>query len=1034
MMNASGARPRIYTIPSGAAFLPTLVHAVLEQGFPAARQIKPSPAELARWTILLPTRRAARELGRVFLETGGIDAAILPRIRPIGDIDEDEHIFSGTDEIDPGLPPAISSTVRQFILARLINDWAEANPATGLARALSGFPGQVFALARSLGKLVDSFETEDVRLDELEQLMGADFAEHRLAMLDFLTIVRKRLPAQMSARGVMGQAARRSLLLRREAEKLETQGADGPVIAAGSTGSIRATADLLRVVSRLDEGAVVLPGLDLHMNAASWAAIDDEPGHPQFGLKQLLSVLGIERESVEYYPGVALAESAKARLWLASEIMRPAETTDGWWHSLSRKPEAIRLAMAGAELIEAADQREEARVIATIMRRSLETADLTASLVTPSRRLARQVKAELRRWSIEINDTGGEPCSQTPAGAFMRLVLDLGLSRFGALEFVQLLKHPLFRFGANREDLAQMAAKVEIALLRGAMEPRGLPGLKMLLAERRSTSNPQAMENVRAHPSLLRLSPDDWQAIAGFLDRFDSLASPFLDLLAENKNAPLRNFICTHLQCAEALSLSEAGHSLLWRGDDGEALSELFVGLLDHAGEAPDLSPADYGALITGELAARTVRPKRDDHPRLSIMGVLEARLMRADVTILSGLNHGLWPAEAQIDPWLSRPMKAQVNLSSPDRRIGLSAHDFVQNFAAPNVYLTYSRKIDGVPVVPSRWITRLEAVLHAANLDRRVEFPSAWLGWARTLDHRPRKLGATQPRPAPPLAARPRSLSVTSVEKLISNPYFLYADKVLGLEPLEPLAKRLGAADRGSLVHGVLRRFAEGYLGEIGDDALDRLLCFGREVFAPWIYDPQVQAFWWPQFERIADWFIGQEREWRLNIECQYCECAARFALKVDGKDFTLTARADRIDRLANGTLRIIDYKTGALPTHKAVDDGYAPQLPLEAWLAAQGAFAQCKAYPVSELIFVRLSGGQSPGETCIAGKRSPPDLAAAAHAGLLQLLHDYTSPKTPYVALDSGERQAETGDAAHLARTREWLYSLSDGYDGHE
>ncbi len=1029
MTAGSAHAARVYTIPSGVAFLPALARAVLEEGFPAARRAKPSALELSQWTILLPTRRTVHELGRVFLEIGGRDAAILPRISPIGDVDEDERALDAADEIDPAAPPAIAPAVRHFLLARLIAEWAKANPTTGLARALSGFPGQVFALARSLGRLVDGFESEEISLDEIEKLLGADFAEHRLAMLDFLAIVRKRLPEQMAERGLMGHAARRGLLLRREAARLEARGADGPVIAAGSTGSIRATADLLRVISRLDEGAVVLPGLDLDLDSASWAAVADEPGHPQFGLRQLLAVLGVERNAVRYYPGAAPSAAVEARLWLAGEIMRPAQATDHWWRSLNQKAQAIRSAMAAVELIEAADQREEARLIAMIMRHALETPGLTASLITPSRRLARRVRAELKRWSIDIDDAAGEPCSQTPGGSFMRLLLDLALSRVSARELAQLLRHPFLSFGAGPESLAALAGKLDIALLRGAVEPCGLSGLRRLFNERRKALDAKGGERHRIHPSVRRLTGGEWRDIADFINRFASIASAFLNLMAENKNAPLRRYIHAHLECAEALTVGEGGRSLLWRAEQGEALSELFADLLEHADEAPELSPADYGALITGELAARTVRRRRHEHPRLAILGLLEARLLSPGIAILSGLNHAVWPAEAEIDPWLSRPMKAQVNLASPDRRIGLSAHDFVQNFAASQVYLTYSRKIDGVPVVPSRWITRLEAVLNAAGVDHRSEHPSRWQGLAAALDHRPRKIAARQPRPAPPLAARPQSLSVTRVEKLISNPYFLYAEKVLALEPLDPLAKPLTAADRGSLVHDALRNFAQACPGVLGDDALDRLLAVGRELFAPWFYEPRVQAFWWPQFERIAPWFIEQEREWRARTRSQHCECEGRAVLHIDGREFTLTARADRIDRLSDGTVRIIDYKTGEPPTYKAVDNGFAPQLPLEAWLAAQGAFSGCAACEVSELVFARLSGGLVPGEIRLAGKQSPADSAAAAHSGLLQLLRDYASPLTPYVALDTGQDYCEPGDAHHLARTREWLYSSAEG-----
>jgi ATP-dependent helicase/nuclease subunit B len=384
------------------------------------------------------------------------------------------------------------------------------------------------------------------------------------------------------------------------------------------------------------------------------------------------------------------------------------------------------------------------------------------------------------------------------------------------------------------------------------------------------------------------------------------------------------------------------------------------------------------------------------------------------------------------MDPWLSRPMKAELGLAPPERRIGLSAHDFVQCFAAPLVCLTHSRKIDSRPVVPSRWLLRLDAIMRAAMPEGLLKPASPWSAWAKALETAPYFSPAAPPQPRPPLSARPANLSVTRIEKLIANPYALYVEKVLGLEPLHPIAKPLGAADRGILIHDALRRFGELYPGALPVDARARLIAVGREVFAPCLHDPQVAAFWWPQFERIADWFIDQERNWRPAVRRQYFECPARAELDLAGSRFALTARADRIDVLAGGTLRIIDYKTGQLPSKKSVDVGSTPQLPLEAWLAAQGAFAAITPCKVSDLVFIRLSGGQLPGEISSAGSREPEALARDAVAGLFRLLSEYASPLTPYVALYDEERRTTPGDADHLARTREWLFSAQEAMIG--
>lgn len=1020
-MRGSGGVPQVFSISAGTPFLRTLARAVLRNGFPVASGAPPGPLELSRWTILLPTRRAVREILGEFAREGGVGGRILPRVRAIGDVEEEEFIFA---EGIPGvsaedLPPAVSPSGASFILAALVAEWAAANPDAALASAVAGYPGRIFALARSLVRLVDGFAIEKVALDELERLTGGDFAAHRQAMLEFLRIVRTRLPEEMQRRGVMGAAERRNRLLEREAALLEGRGHAGPLIAAGSTGSLPATANLLRVISRLPEGAVVLPGLDLAMEEPSWSAIGDEPTHPQHALKALLSVLGVTRGLVQPFPGAIEEDAGTARRWLAREIMRPSATTETWQRTMAVGEAQVRHAMDRVEVIGAADQREEAKVIALAMRDALETPARTASLVTPDRRLARRVKSELRRWGIDVNDTAGEPVLYTLPGSFLRLVLDLALSHFAPVALAALLKHPLARLGGTRAEMEKLTADLEIGLLRGMPAPSGLQGLRSLLERRRHARSTDR----HLHPAILRLGEADWEAVGRFLSRLEPLADDAA-IFATTTPQTLPRFLTAHLSLAGRLATDEFGDESLWRGEAGETLATALTALGEHADEAPLLLPEDYAALVAAEIESWPVRPRGDDHPRLRIMGLLEARLLSADLTILGGLNRGVWPAEAETDPWLSRPMKEELGLGPPERRIGLSAHDFVQRFSTGDVMLTFARKIDGTPVSPSRWILRLDALLSAAGVRDEPRGARRWRSIAASLSSPGAAVRISPPRPSPPVASRPRHFSVTAVETLIANPYRIYAERILGLRPLDPLAPLPDAAERGTLVHDALSRFAEETRGAIGEESLQVLLRCGREAFAPFLDDPRIASFWWPRFERLARWFIAEEIIRQDEVVERHHERDARASLSIGGEDYVLTARADRIDRLADGSLRVIDYKTGALPTQKDVASGARPQLPLEAWLARQGAFTGISASPVSELVYLRLSGGTPAGERRLASAKTPPGtLADSAGEGLNRLLADYARPDVAYLALGAELRTALAGDVDHLARTGEWL-----------
>lgn len=1013
----------VFTVPAGVPFLPTLARAILAGGFPAAHLPPPDPLALARWTVLLPTRRAARSLVQAFLDFGGGGARLLPRIRALGDVDEDEFLFTAEGPAVADVPPAIPPFKRLFLLAALIADWARRYPRERLARSLAQSPAQALALAQSLARLIDSFDTEGVPLDAVAGLVEGELAVHQELVLGFLDIVRVKLPAEMARLGFASPAERRNRLMDHEARRLAAGGSAGPVVAAGSTGSVPATARLLAVIARLPEGAVVLPGLDQQLDDESWTSLG--PHHPQFGMSELLKRVEVERQAVRPLPGVEPSPDREARAWLASEIMRPAETTERWTQAMVGSRERMAAATAGITAIAAPGQREEALAIALLMRRVLEEPNRTAALVTPDRRLARRVKAELGRWNLDIDDSAGEPLLRTPAGAFAALVAEAAASRFAARELMALLRHPLTRLGPDWPRLTTAIADLEVAVLRGRLVDPGLKGLAAAV-ERAAVAH----RSPHDHPLLARIDAAGWQAVRELVDRLVNAFARLDDLFSTADEVGLADLVRAHVAAAEAAA-GDGEASPLWTGEAGEALSSLLAELLDDAPAFPPLKASDYPPLFASLLAAVPVRPRHGRHPRLAILGLLEARLVHADLTILGGLNEGVWPAEAEADPWLNRPQRRSLGLPLPERQIGLSAHDFAQGLAAGAVCLTWSKKIAGQPAVPSRWVLRLIALLEAAGLASALSPGEPWMGWALGLDKPAGLKPIARPAPRPPVAARPWRLSVTALDELIRDPYATFARRVLGLIPLDPLGLVLGAAERGSLVHEILRRFTTNCPGRLPADAVRLLLDQARAVFDAEGIDGATAALWWPQLERMAGWFVEAERVLRQTVERQHVEVTGRLEFAVRGHSFTLTGRADRIDALRDGSLRIVDYKTGTLPSFNETAKKYSPQLLLEAHLATQGAFADIPPAPVSELLYVRLSGGEPAGEVA-AFEKDIAAAAASAAAGLRSLLDSYADEATPYAASDWSGEPDQAGDYGHLSRWREWSAIASNGGEG--
>jgi ATP-dependent helicase/nuclease subunit B len=1062
-MTSGSTRPHLFTIDASRPFLVALVDALVTgqiiPGFVPERD----PLLLASATILLPTRRAARALRDVFLARLGGRATILPRIRPIGDVDEDfiDWPASGSDSLDAPL----SGTERLLAMTKLVLDWPKSaaarliNPTTGRPPSLPASPADAVHLASSLLDLLDQMASEGADWHAITRLVPDDHAAHWELTLAFLKIVSEGWPAYLKASGREDPASRRDRLVRAEAERLMRDPPAGPVIAAGSTGSIPSTADLLAAICRLPKGAVVLPGLDRHLDDDDWRAIgtnDDPahppvPGHPQFGLKLLLHRLRADRSEVV----VLDAEPDRAqrdRLIAISEAMRPPETTDKWRALAGRDVRRVDEAFAGVAIIHARNEAEEALAIATALRETLETEGKSAALVTPDRALARRVAADLARWGLVVDDSAGVGFSRTPPAIFARLVADVALGGYDPVALVSLLQHPLAAFGLARPEARRRARILEIGALRGPAPRAGSDGL---LAALIAAEDETLEEDARPPLARRRIKPEDWENAHDLARRVAAALKPLEDLLARPGRIDLADLLAAHIAAIEAAAATpgeeraggEAAEPIdqLFADEAGQALALKFADLVAAARDPAlrvALLPRDYTGCVDAILGDGPVRRRGGLETRLHIWGPLEARLQSVDRLVLAGLNEGTWPNTTRSDPWLSRPMRADLALSPPERRIGLAAHDVAQGMAHPDVILSRSERAGTSPTVASRWLQRLTTVA-GTDVARAMSLRGQrFIDWARTLDRSrsPTPKPVARPRPCPPVERRPEQLSVTAIETWIRDPYALYADRILRLEALDPIGASPDARDRGTMVHAILAQFIETWDGRDTTEARTRLRAMAEERLVDFAAFPDVVALWRPRIARIVDWFISYEAGRSAEVAKRHTEVSGRIEIPIDGGVFRLTARADRIDRMRDGTLVLLDYKTGLPPSKKQVLSLLSPQLPLEAAIALNAGFDRDLASQnLSALTYLRLSGtGDGGRETIMASdpparpdEPTPKELAADSLARLTRLIRAYRNPSTSYPSRPRIMFEAaRDGRYDHLARVKEW----STGEGGEE
>jgi len=965
--------PHVFALPPGADFPAQLVAGL------KGRLSHQPPEAMARVTLYVNTTRMQRRITELFVAQG---AGFLPRIRLVTDL---EGTLPGA-----GIPPAVSPLRQRLVLAQLIEGLLQQQPDLAPRAAL-------YDLADSLATLLDEMQGEGVSPDKIATLDVANHSAHWARTREFMAIVAKLL-------GQMGQPdsqTRQRQLVQAIAARWQVAPPQDPVIVAGSTGSRGTTALFMQAVAGLPQGAIVLPGFDFDLPAAVWNGLGDAltaEDHPQYRFFKLMNMFGLD--PIDIQPWQDAPAPCPARNALISLSLRPAPVTDQW---LTEGRHLINLSEACADvtLIEAPTPRAEAMAIALILRKAAEDG-VTAALISPDRGLTRQVTSALDRWGILPDDSAGRPLALSAPGRFLRHVLDLFENRITAETLLILLKHPLTASAkvvpeeVDRGDHLLFTRNLELKLRRhGPAFPTG----QDLVIWAGTQKDPKVLVWAK------------WLATT-------------LDGLPTTGTMPLADHIARHRKLAEALALgpaTTAQTSGLWEKAAGEKALATVQELEAEAEHGGSMTPADYRHLFEALLNRGEVREPLQSHPRIMIWGTIEARVQGAELVILGGLNDGVWPQTPPPDPWMNRAMRLEAGLLLPERRIGLSAHDYQQAISAPRVVISRAVRNADAETVASRWVNRLTNLLNGlpdqggktALSDMRKR-GDAWLSLATAAERADPVAHAHRPAPRPPIAARPDKLAVTGIKTLLRDPYAIYARYILRLFKLNPLRPSPDALLRGSVLHKVLETFTRTRPeAETRNAARTRLIAVAEAVLqneVPW---PAARVLWMSRMQRAADFFLGVEAA--LGGTPMVIE--EQGAVQLTGLPFTLTAKPDRIDTLPDGRVHIFDYKTGSPPS-KDQQKFFDKQLLLEAAMVARGAFKPLDGpRNVAGITYIGL--GSNPKEDT-----STPDEAVLDQVWeeLHQLIAEYMSPDRGYVSRRAMHGERFPGDYDHLARYGEW------------
>ncbi|MBI1214362.1 MAG: double-strand break repair protein AddB [Alphaproteobacteria bacterium] len=1022
------AAPHIYTVPPDQSFVQAVAKGILNEA-------GGDPLKLSDYTILVPNRETATLLRQAFMEQLGGKPGVMPRIDAPGDMDDDDlslkisenHLLS---EALMDIPPPVPRLHRQLVLAE------EILKIPGMASSVQ----KAIKLGGELGNFLDALQRNNIELKNVEKLAAPEFKQQWSHTAEFLKILTETWPERLSQMGMVDPEDHKNALIEIQATHWRQHPAKKPVVAVGFTDTSPAVLSLLQSVSAMPQGAVVMPGLDAGIDQKSWDVLT--PVHPQYAFRKMLEAFGADRADVkdwnaqlddpQHARATDLATTNAERQKLLREAMRPSGTAEGWSGLSARRskkktrekaepdnPREIDIqALSGIDLLTCSSPQEEASVIALKMRETLEVPGRTATLVTGDRSLARRVSARLRYWDIEVEDSAGASLAETSAGVFLLATAGMAAEEWAPVPTLEALKHPLATLGETPEAFAAKLSKLEDTVFHGPRPGAGIEGVRGVLtaafnrAARRPDHKPQ--EELDAEKKEL----EDW------LQKIEDAGKTFFDKMACATPLPFSEFLDEHIRFVEALAQDDTrkGADRIWRGDDGVKASRFLTQLRDAAKLIPDITGRDYVDVLQGLMREVNVKSSAKPHANLKILTPEQARLSKSDIIIMGGLNDEAWPQRPEENPWLSPDMAKKLGLPPVEESIGQGAHQFIQMISNPNVLLSRAVRSGDAPSVSSPFLTRLMMVLKGAGLDKDIQGKSQLIDIHLAM-HTPVDVTPIEPpAPTPPKEARPKQLPVTAVEKLMRDPYAVYAKYVLKLRPKDPLDASPSVSERGIFTHDALDTFVKKYPDKLPDNAYEELLKIGEEAFATRINNPTVQSFWWPRFERIAKWFVKFEAERREMTRTLGTEVRGKLEIDMgDGETFVLTAIADRVDRGADDQIEIIDYKTGAVPSQKSVALGYSPQLTLEALIAFSGGFKGIDAGDVGDVQYWKLSGGR-PAADVTKVKGDVKQLVDEAREGVTKLAKAFHDPKTPYLSTPKPDWAPRYNSYEHLARTGEW------------
>ena len=974
----------VWTINHTEDFLKSLALGLLNE-------FKGDNHALAKTTILLPTKRSVKSIKNIFLNYTDKHAVLLPKIIPLDELGENEAI--DTFNINPSIP----KLSRRFLLTQLIIKKLESN---------ENIPRHEVAnsLAIELENFLDESQTHNIGLNNLEKILPENLASHWQSTLDFLNIIKDNWPKILEDEKFYDKVERRNKLFESISKDWSEHKPNDLIIAAGTTASITATRKLLKIITTLPTGLIVIPGLDKTLDQESWENIDET--HPQYSLKGLLEFLETDRSDIKNWPYQKYHSKKLYREKFITEVMRPKETTNKWLKLNDKEKKEIS---KNISIIEPEDDQDEALTIALAMRHVESAGDKSCTLITRDDELANNVSLILERWNIKAENSFGYPLIDTQQGTYLQLVLDVAFGNFSMVSLLSLLKHDLFCCGLEKENTISLVQEIEIKYARGKASYKTLEDLGNIIKLEEKESK-----------SLI-----DW--FQYFLDSISELVS-----FNHKNKVSFSKIIRSHIICSERLANSQnsIGLDRIWRENTGQACSMFLSEIIQNSDKMGAIKPESYKNIFSQLLREEKIQNSDEYHPRIRILSPIESRLIYHDIVIIGGLHEGVWPEELKSGPWLNHEMRSKIGLPKLENKIGLSALDLCHSLGSDEVVIMLAKKKGRDLPAPSRWAYRIKQIYKPEKKNAEVKtIKSENLEkWSKIFYAQNKKIQILPPQPIVDHKHKPRSVRLTDVGLLLRNPYEFYVKNILNLRPLEKVGIESENRLYGTIVHKIFDYFMKKHFSfkKTEDKNTSEFLKLTEKILSEENLSDSQRLLWSPRIQRIGKKYINYNLKNKENIKQIFTEIKGQLKLRLHSNDLAINGKADRVDILGNGILKIVDYKTGSIPSNNKIKDGYEPQLPLLAIMAGNKGFKGISltenSHSSIELEYWKMDGKKD-GFDCIPKKI---DNLEEYFQSFKFFINDFIFEDKPYFYQIEKKLNGKYDTSKHLSRIDEWIHNL--------